>query len=159
MKKTALLFIAAVSCMVVNAEKIHQKLPGTSFTGKKELVESKQVKEATNGKVARMSGKMVQWGYVAYWFGIPAPEGKSIVRFKIYVDKTPVAAYGVYIKTENGQKFIKKLEIPEDAKPESFITIDVPVESDVEWSGLILKKFEKSDKPGPWLDTVSIVLP
>jgi hypothetical protein len=117
MKKTALLLVAALSCMIVSAEKVHQKLPGTSFTGKKDLVETKEIKGAAGGKVARMTGKMVQWGYVAYWFGIPAPEGKSIVRFKIYVDKDPIAVYAVYIKTESEQKFIKKLELPKDAKP------------------------------------------
>lgn len=159
MKKLTLTIIAAIACMVINAETVHQKLPGTSFTGQKKYVETKEVKGSTHGKVARVIGKMNQWGYVAYWFGIPAPEGESIVRFKIYVDKDPVAVYGVYVKTDGDQKFIKRLKLPKDAKPGTFVTIDIPVKSDVEWSGMILKKFEKSDKPSPWIDTVSIVIP
>jgi len=39
------------------------------------------------------------------------------------------------------------------------VNVDFPVKATDEWAGVIVKKADKSDKPSPWIDTVSAVLP
>ncbi len=140
------------------AESVHQKAAGDRASDKK-FLETKEMKGAESGKISRLKGEMPQWGYVSYWMGIATPAGKSIIRFRVYVDGTDVAAYGVYKHSTEGQELIKKLEIPKDAEKDTFVTIDIPVDSKIEWGGVTFKKFEKNDKPGPWIDQVSVVLP
>ena len=150
------------------SEAIHQTMEGedayVSGGGSgsalaKGLIEVKDVPQADGGKVGRVVGSAGQWAFISFWFGQPAPAGKVIVRFKIYVDGTDTAAFGVYTDLKAGQNLVTKLQIPADAKKDSFVNVDIPVDSPEEWSGLSLKKFEKSDKPGPWIDSVSVVLP
>jgi hypothetical protein len=102
---------------------------------------------------------MGQWGFVTCWFGLPAPEGKAVVRLRLYVDDQKTAHYSLYTVNKKGQSGIGALKIPADAKAGSFVTVDVPVDAKAEWSGLAIKKTEKSNLPGPWIDTVSVVLP
>lgn len=150
---------AVLLASVAGAEQVHQKAAGEKAAGDKKLIEIKEIKGAESGKLARVKGEMNQWGYVSYWMGIPAPAGKSVIRLRIYVDKEPTAAFGVYTHSAEGQELVRKLELPADAKPDTFITVDIPVDAKTEWGGVTLKKFEKSDKPGPWIDQVSVVLP
>ncbi len=148
----------------IRAESIFQSLDGAAAFAPdggtalaKNLTETKVVPEG--GTVARTLGSLPQWGYIAFWFGQPAPAGKVIVRFKVYVDDSDTAAFGIYTKSTSEQVLITKLEIPADAKKNAYVTIDVPVDSKEDWSGLILKKMEASDKPSPWIASVSTVLP
>lgn len=159
MKKSIITVIALFFAIFANAgEEVHQKAQGEAPTKEKAKMEIKEVKGAEEGKIARVKGDMNQWGFVSYWLGIPTPDGKSTIRFRIYNDGQPTSTYAVYINVD-GQKFIKKIEIPADAKANSFVNIDIPVEADAEWSGIFLKKFEKSDKPSPWIDSISVLVP
>ena len=161
MKIGKLFLGAAVLAMagVVSAETLHQKREGEDGTDKKYL-EVKEMKDASGGRIARVKGSMNQWGYVSYWMGIATPEGPSIIRIRVYNDGEPSAAYGVYKHGPDGQELLQKLTIPADAKKDAFVDIDIPVKNaKSEWGGVTLKKFEKNDKPGPWIDTVSVLLP
>ncbi len=146
------------------AADVHQKTEGEgAYVGGQNAVkagkmEAKEVAEASAGQVARVPGSMNQWGFVSYWFGLPTPEGKSIIRFRVYVDETPTSTYGVYIAGKFGQKFIAKLKVPADAKPGTFVDVDIPVSHDEEWSGVAFKKFEKNDNPSAWIDAVSTLV-
>jgi hypothetical protein len=153
---------------VALAETVHQKADadkayasggGAGSAVEKKLMEVKPEEKAESGKIARVAGSVQQWGFVSYWFGIPTPAGKATLRFHIYVDDGKVADFGVYKVTKSGQDFLAKLKIPADAKPKTFVDVDVPVDSKDEWSGITLKKMEKSDDPSPWIDTISVVLP
>jgi hypothetical protein len=123
----------------------------------KKQVEVQKVDGADGGQVARIKGDMVQWGFVNAWFGQPAPQGKSTVRVRLYVDGQKTAKYALYIHGKNDS--VAELKIPDDAKEKTFVSVDVPVDSDQAWSGLSIKKIETSDLPSPWIDTISIVLP
>ena len=161
MKHVKLIVIALALSLAIFAnaeEEVHQKIQGETPTKEKKHMEVKEVKGAEDGKVGRVKGSMNQWGFVSYWMGIPTPDGKSKIRIRVYNDGTPTASYAVYISVD-GQKFIKKIEIPADAKKNAFINIDIPVEADAEWSGIFLKKFEKNDKPSPWIDSISVLVP
>jgi hypothetical protein len=171
--KIATITIAALAlCLLTNpnaySETIHQSMAGTDAFAAgggagsavtKGQMETKDNPQATGGKVARVVGSAGQWAYVSFWFGIPAPAGKAIVRFKVWVDGTDTSTFGVYTQLKAGQNLETKLQIPADAKKDSFVNIDVPVSVTEDWSGVTIKKFDKSDKPGPWIDSVSIVLP
>jgi len=167
--KIAKFFTIAASCgllFTLNslAETVHQKAPGESALkgdGKsaKDVLETNTVEGADSGKVVRAKGSLGQWDYVAYWFGLKVPAGDSILRFRVYNDGNPAASYAIYMRDENGQNMVGKLEIPADAAKNSFVNIDIPVSATEEWSGVIVKKAEKSNKPSPWIDTVSAVLP
>jgi len=167
--KIAKFFVVALSCGVLfthtaPAETVHQKAPGESALkgdGKlaKDVLETKAVEGADSGKVVRAKGSLGQWDYVAYWFGIKVPAGDSVLRFRVYNDGDATASYAIYMRDENGQNMIGKLEIPADAAKDSFVNIDIPVSATEEWSGVIVKKAEKTDKPSPWIDTISAVLP
>lgn len=167
--KLAKLFTLVASCSAILslsaiAETIHQKAPADAALkgdGKtaKDLLELNSVAGADSGKVVRIKGGLGQWDYVAYWFGLKVPAGDSILRFRVYNDGTAPAEYMVYFRDANGQNMLGKLEIPADAKKDEFVNVDFPVSASEEWSGVIVKKAEKSDKPSPWIDTVSSVLP
>lgn len=153
-------------CTVAMAETVHQTVPsGKMLMGdgssalKKGKLETKASDAATDKQVARIKGDMPQWGYVACWFGLPAPQGKVIVRIRVLVDDQKAAKYLLYTKTKTDQVMIGELKLPADAAAGTFVNVDVPVNSPEEWSGLIIKKAEKSELPSPWIDTVSIVLP
>jgi hypothetical protein len=141
----------------VNCDKIRTGDGGNAI--EKGKMEAQKVEGADSGQVARMKGSVGQWDYVTCWFGLPAPVGKSIVRFHIYVDGQKTAKCLLYIRSESGQTMVGELKIPADAKEKSFVTVDVPVDAKAEWNGLTIKKAEKSDLPSPWIDTVSVVLP
>jgi hypothetical protein len=171
MKKKILTVAAAMALCLATvsfAETVHQKSEGANAYAsgggagsavEKKLMEVKTEEKADSGKIARVAGSVKQWGFVSYWFGIPTPAGKATLRFRIYVDDDAVADFGVYRVSKSGQDFLAKLKIPADAKPKTYVTVDVPVDSKDEWSGITLKKMDNSDKPSPWIDTVSVVLP
>lgn len=159
MKKTMLTLTAILFAIFANAEdEEHQKIQGENPTKEKKHMEVKEIKGAEDGKVGRVKGSMNQWGFISYWMGIPTPDGKSKIRIRVYNDGQPTATYAVYINVD-GQKFIKKIEIPAGAKKNAFVNIDIPIEADAEWSGIFLKKFEKNDKPSPWIDSISVIVP
>jgi len=146
------------------SETVYQSVPGEDAVspdgGKaldKKLIEVKSIPD--NGNVARLLGSMVQWGYVNFWFGLSVPAGKVIIRFKVYVDDGATADYCAYIRTKDGQTNVGKLEIPATAAKNSFVVVDLPVEEQEEWNGLSLKKIDTSDKPSPWIGSVSIIQP
>jgi len=151
----------------VAAETVHQSMPGTKlFTGDggnavaKGQAETRKIEGAESGEVARVKGDMVQWGFVNCWFGLPAPEGKAIVRVRVYNEAgTKTAKYLLYTRTKADQSMIGEMKLPADAKENTFVNIDVPLTAKEEWSGLVIKKAEKSDLPSLWIDTVSVVLP
>lgn len=162
---TAVLAMFVMAGMA-RAETIHQTINGDKIYAsdggsavEKGKMEVKKVDGATSGEVARVKGDMNQWGYVTCWFGIPTPEGKSIARFRIYVDGQKTAKYMLYTAGKNGTNQVGELKVPADAKENTFVTVDVPIDAKQEWSGLTIKKAEKSDLPSPWIDTVSVVLP
>jgi hypothetical protein len=164
---TLALAMAAGAAPTTN-ETVHQKLSGDQLhTGDgakaiaKGVMEAKKVNgaESDGGQVARFKGDMPQWGFVTAWFGVPAPAGKSVVRLRVYVDDQKTARCMLYTRDKSGQSGIGVLKVPADAKPNTFVSVDVPVTAAGEWSGLTIKKADKSDLPGPWIDTVSIVLP
>lgn len=167
--KIAKFLIIAASCgllLTFNslAETVHQKAPGDSALkgdGKsaKDVLETNTVAGADSGKVVRAKGSLGQWDYVAYWFGIKVPAGDSVLRFRVYNDGSATASYAIYMRDANGQNMVGKLEIPANAAKDSFVDIDLPVTASEDWSGVIVKKAEKSDKPSPWIDTVSAILP
>lgn len=160
----ALIVLAATAFAF--SEKLHQSLPAKSFrTGdgkdavEKGVAETREVKDAESKVVTRVKGDMNQWGYVTAWFGVPTPAGKSTVRLRIYVSEEPTAKYMTYINTAKGQVTLGELKVPGDAKPETFIDVDVPVDASTEWSGFTLKKADTSKLPSPWLDTLRVILP
>jgi hypothetical protein len=146
------------------SETVHQTVNGDSaYTPQGESAVAKklvEVKDASDGsKMAHVVGSLTQWGFVNYWFGLPAPAGNAVVRFKVFVDGNATATYNIYTNLKSGQTFVAALAIPADAKKGDFVTVDVPVNSPEDWSGLTLKKADSSDKPSPWIDSISIVLP
>jgi len=148
----------------LSAQTVHQTLkgeaafaPSGSSAEKEKLVETKEITDI--GKVARVVGSAPVWGYVNYWFGIPAPEGRSILKVDIYFDGEETAPFAFYIKREGGEPLIKKLELPADAQKDSIVSVEIPVEMEQEWNGVAMKKIAASDKPGPWIQNISIVRP
>lgn len=148
------------------AESVHQTANGDkAYTGEgamaveKKVVEVKDEPKAESGKLARVKGSCPQWGYVTYWFGIPAPAGKSVIRLRVYVDGQDAAKFSAYLASPEGQVPAGAIQLPEGAKTDSFVNIDIPVDAKKEWGGLAIKKAEQSDKPGPWIDNVSVLLP
>lgn len=157
--------IVLACTLTIAGEKVHQTLPGKSLrTGgnanavEKGVAETKEVKDAESGVVARVKGDMNQWGYVTAWFGVPTPAGKSTVRLRVYVDAEKTAKYMLYINTSSGQATIGELKLPADAKPDTFVNVDVPIDAKAEWSGFTLKKADASKLPSPWIDTLSVIL-
>jgi hypothetical protein len=160
----ALLAFALVPTVNVYSETVHQTVRGEAASAPdggsaldKKLIEIKSIPNA--GNVAHIVGTMSQWGFVNFWFGIPAPAGKVVIRFHIYVDDTPTSDYGVYVRLKSDAVFLAKLVVPADAPKNAFVDVDVPATETEDWSGLSLKKIQNSSKPSPWIDSVSIVLP
>ena len=158
------LAIGLLTNVNVYSETIHQTVQGDAALSPdgakaldKKLIETKTI--PSNGNVVRLVGSLPQWGYVTYWFGLSAPAGKVNVRFKVYVDDSTPADFAVYVRLKSGQTNVGQLTIPTDAKKNSFVDIDVPVVESEEWNGLSLKKTAPSDKPSPWISSVSVVLP
>lgn len=146
------------------AESVHQSLGGEAAltSGGQDALAAKAVetKDLPSGeKVTRLVGNTPQWGFVNYWFGLPAPAGTVTLRVKVYVDDTEPGSYAFYIKRPAGEPLVKKLEIPADAAKNELATVDIPIESTDEWNGLALKKITASDKPGPWISSVSVIKP
>jgi len=148
----------------VYSESVHQTLAGDAAktSGGQDAIAAKLVETKTlpsGEKIARLVGTTPQWGFVNYWFGLPSPNGAVTIRTKVYVDETEPGSFAFYIKSGGGEPQVKKLEIPAGAAKNSFVTIDIPVEATEEWNGLALKKIAASDKPGPWIESISIVKP
>lgn len=159
MKTTPLVLAVSFSLLgLALAEKVHQKMEGEaaySGDGGSALANKKiETKTVEGDEVARVTGAMPQWGYVNYWLGIPAPAGSAVIRVKVLKTDEPVAKYGLYV----GKKGPLFLEIPESAKAGEFVDVDVPVEIDDEWNVVVLKKASKDDLPGPWIDSISVLV-
>ncbi len=135
-------------------ENAYSSAGGSALDAK--LIETRDVAGAT---VARVPGSMNQWGFVNYWMGIPTPAGASTIRLRLYNDGSAAAKYILYISVNGSQKMLKPIVLPADAAVDSFIDVDVDVQADGEWSGIILKKADASTNPGPWIDSISVVLP
>jgi hypothetical protein len=81
------------------------------------------------------------------------------------VDGQPTADTPIYIGNSKGFKSphhhigYGTLTAPADAKIGSFVNVDIPVDFQEEWDDAIVKKGDQSDKPTPWIDTVSLVQP
>jgi hypothetical protein len=167
MKIVSSIIIASVFCLLANVSAYSETPPqtvggetaigpngGTALEAK--VIEVKSL--PGNVKVARVVGSEHLWGFVNYWFKNSAPAGQSIVRVRVYVDNTAAAHYGIYVHAL-GDVLQGKLFIPASTKKNTFIDVDVPVESPKEWNGVSLKKMETSNKPSPWIDSVSLVMP
>ena len=168
MKTLSTLVAALTVCLLANthsfAETTHQTVRGEAAMTPdgaqalaKKLIEVKSLPDG--GNAARVVGTMNQWGFVNFWFGLPAPAGKVIVRFKVYVEEGETAPFAAYIKKGSGDPQVSKLLVPADAPKNAVVTIDIPVDSPQEWNGLALKKIATSDKPSLWIESVSIILP
>lgn len=153
----ALTAVAMVMGTSILAENVLQKTEGETVYKNQSMLEVKEMPKASGGKIARIKGDMGQWGFVTYWFGSPAPAGKSTVRVRVYVDKDPTSTFALYTASKDGQKWLKKLELPKDTKKGDFVDIDIPVERDDAWSGLVVKKFVDCEDPSVWIDKVSII--
>ena len=160
----AVLISSSLLLTSLHAESIFQTVRGENASAPsggtaadKKLTETKDI---TGGaKVARALGTTGQWGFISFGFGQMVPAGKVVIRFNVYVDDTATAQYGVYANLKSGQTLIDKLTIPADAKKGSIVAVDLPVDQPEEWNGILLKKIENSDKPSPWIDSVSVVTP
>ena len=168
MKKINSLIGAIAVCLLANAniyaETIHQTVKGeAAYTGEggsaltKKQIEVKNVPD--KGTVARVVGSLNQWGYVNFWFGLPVPAGKSVLRFKVYVEDGDTAEYAIYISNSAGDPIVTKLIIPADAPKNSVVTVDVPVDVPAEWGGFAFKKMVTDNKPSIWIESISAVLP
>lgn len=165
----AAMVIAFAGFTTAQAEMVHQTVPGAKLhTGDggnavaKGQMETKKVAgaEGEAGEVARIKATMNQWGYVTAWFGLPAPQGKSVIRIRFYNEAGQKAAkYMLYIAGQAGKTGFGELKVPADAKENEFVTIDITVNASQEWNGLTIKKVDKTDLPSPWIDTISIVMP
>jgi hypothetical protein len=167
MKIANSIIVALVFCLLTNgnafSETVHQTVQGASaYTGDgKKALDAKVIEvkiTPDNVTVARVAGSVSQWGFVNFWFGQATPAGKVVLRFRIWVDDSTPADYGVYIHSL-GDALQGKIAIPTDAKKNSFVYVEVPIDSPKEWNGLSLKKLDSSPNPSPWIDTVSVILP
>lgn len=159
----AALTLSLLASGTARSETIHQTAQGevARTSGGADAAAQKliEIRDLPSGeKVARLAGSTPQWGFVNYWFGLPSPAGESTLRVKVWVGEEETGSYAFYIKKEGGDPIVKKLEIPADAPKASFVTIEIPVDMPQEWNGLALKKIAASDKPGPWIDSISVVL-
>jgi hypothetical protein len=165
MKLKALSILLALSSATLSlsaADKVHQsveaeesKTSGGEYAINVGVMETQEKEGATLARAVATAG---QWSFVSYWIGIPAPAGKAIVRFRVYNTTEETAKYVMYIKTEESQKMIGELAVPADAPKSAFVDVDIPVEMDVEWSGIILKKAVADEVPSVWLDSISVIL-
>lgn len=159
---TVVLTLGLAFTPLAYSQDTHQKVEAEAAStaeGKSALESDLMVSmEQEDETVAQIKAELPQWGYVAFWIGIPAPEGNSTIRFRVYNTGEPAAKFIVYIMQDETQKMIAPLELPGDAAANAFINIDIPVEFDSEYSGIILKKAEDEPSPSLWLDSVSVVL-
>ncbi|MDF3129495.1 hypothetical protein P0Y35_09845 [Kiritimatiellaeota bacterium B1221] len=163
MKFFTLILLSGILAVPAFSEQVHQSASGdAAYTGSGKAaldVDQVEVKTVENKKVARITPGMSQWGFVTYWMGIPTPSGESIIRLKIWNSGEPAATYAVYFSSKGGQEGLGKITIPENSKANSFVNIDFPVNSEREWSGIVLKKADKQELPGPWIESVQVILP
>lgn len=161
--KTALLAVVltVVSPGLLLAETVHQTAPASAaYKGdgsnavKSGLMETKTIKDTA---LARVTGSMSQWGFVTYWMGLRTPPGTSIVRVRLFNSGETAASYGLYISGGPNESF-GKLDILSGTPANSFVDIDIPVSLDKEWSGIVLKKTTSDNHPGPWIESVSVIL-
>lgn len=117
-----------------------------------------EIKTLDGATIARVKNSMTQWGYVTYWMGLPTPAGSSKIRFRVYKTDEPIARYLIYVKSTEGQQMVGELTLPADAENDSFVTVDIPVDSTTEWSGIVVKKASADELPSPWIDTVSVLV-
>lgn len=162
MKKTLLASALLLAlCLPISAETMHQTLKGTAaYKGDgSDAVESglMETKVVDNAKVARVKGSMNQWGYVTYWMGQRTPPGTATVRIRVYNTDEPLAGYAVYVSGGPNEPY-GKVAIPADAPANGFVDINIPVALAKEWSGIVLKKITKDELPGPWIESVSVIL-
>ncbi|WFB36860.1 hypothetical protein P3T73_03675 [Kiritimatiellota bacterium B12222] len=158
----AVLLASALSTYVM-ADTVHQTSIGSAAytgSGKSALdVDQMETKDVEGGEVARVTSGMSQWGFVTYWMGVPTPSGESIIRLKIWNTDEATATYAVYVSSKGGQEGLGQITIPEGSKPNSFVEVDFPVDSEREWSGIVLKKADKQELPSPWIQSVQVILP
>lgn len=162
MKKPLLLCVLVLaSALCLQAETVHQTSPGSAaYKGdgsnavKSGAMESKTVKDTA---LARITGSMSQWGFVTYWMGLRTPPGAATVRIRIFNTGEPVAGYAVYI-SGGSKDSVGKLDIPAGSPADSFVDVDIPVSLEKEWSGIVIKKTTQDKLPGPWIESVSVLL-
>jgi hypothetical protein len=162
MKKTLLFSALILACaLCVQAETVHQTAPGSAaYKGdgsnavKSGAMETKTVKDTS---LARVSGSMSQWGFVTYWMGLRTPPGSSVIRVRVFNTGETTASYAVYI-SGGSKDAVGKLTVPAGTPADSFVDINIPVSLDKEWSGIVLKKTTSDALPGPWIESVSVVL-
>ncbi|MDR0534499.1 MAG: hypothetical protein LBH01_11150 [Verrucomicrobiales bacterium] len=166
--KAAGAMVAAASLLFLintsQAETLHQSLNGsdarTGDNGKAVEKKVMETKTTPDGEAARMVGSVNQWGFVNYWFGLPTPAGKAVVRLKLYVDDPDLTnGYALYIKREGQDPLVSRFKLPADAKKDSSVIVDVPVDVPAEWNCVTLKKILANDKPSYWIESISVVLP
>lgn len=153
------LFLAALSA---RAETVHQRLEGSAAHkgdgGKAVTAGVMETKTFAGTEAARVTAAMNQWGYVTYWMGLTTPPGAAIIRITVFNTGEPSAVYAVYIS--GGSKDpVGRITIPADAPKDAPVQIDIPVNLAKEWSGITIKKFSPDNLPGPWIQSVSVVLP
>lgn len=154
----ASILFTAVSFSVAG---VHQRADGSAAysNGKNALSSGKVEVKAFGGlECARVTSKMTQWGFVTYWMGIPTPTGSSVIRFKLYNAEGSTAKYLVYVRYGEGADMVGKLAIPAGTAVGKYVTVDIPVESAGDWSGIVVKKADTSENPSPWIQSVSVVL-
>ncbi len=149
------------SALLVQAETVHQTALGSAaYKGdggnavKGGLMETKTVKDVP---VARVTPSMKQWGFVTYWMGLRTPAGDSTIRIRVLNTEETTADYAVYLSGGPNEPF-GRLTIPAGTPADEFVDIDIPVSSDKEWSGIVLKKTTTESLPGPWIESVSVLL-
>jgi hypothetical protein len=162
MKKNLLLIALLLApFLCVQAQTIHQTAPGAAaYKGdgsnavKSGLMEAKTIKDTA---LARVTSTMSQWGFVTYWMGMRTPPGDSTIRVRVLNTGEPTATYALYI-SGGSKDSLGKLTIPAATPADTFVDIDIPVSLDKEWSGIVLKKTTSDAHPGPWIESVSVVL-
>ncbi len=155
----ALMAVVGMTAWAMAEDTVHQKLPAERAQVKKDKVEFKKIEGSNSPQVMRMTPDMGQWDMATYWMGLSTPEGKSIIRLRVYNDGGETATFALYRNSKEGHVLIKKIEIPADAPKDAFINLDFPVESNTEWNGIIVKKFVKTAAPSIWIDEVSVLIP
>ncbi len=154
--------VLLLTCALTRAETVHQSLDGSAAHlgegGKALAAGVLETRTIAHTEVARIGAAMNQWGFVTYWMGRPTPPGRAVIRVTVFNTGEKVALYSVYIAGAANTP-LGNLTIPADAPKNRPVNIDIPVDQEKEWSGVILKKFSPDPLPGPWIQAVSVVLP
>lgn len=162
--KKHLLFASALflACSFARAETVYQRVDGAAAHkgdgGNAATAGVVETKTFGNVEAARVTAAMNQWGYVTYWMGLTTPPGAATVRVTVFNTGEPTATYAVYI-AGGGKDPVGRIIIPAGAPKDAPVNIDIPVALDKEWSGITVKKFTPDSLPGPWIQSVSVVLP